>query len=52
MGSCWASSRGHGHRDEGQQDTEGGGAEQHRLELYQDHADGFFEDVSGDVRFD
>ena len=32
--------------------TEGGGAEQHRLELYQDPADGFFGDVSGDVCFD
>ena len=48
----WASSRGHRHRDDGGQDAEGEGAEQHRPDFCRRFSDGTAGRSSGGVRLD
>ena len=48
----WASFRGHRDRDDGGQDAEGEGAEQHRLDFYRGFSDGCAGEPSGSVRLD
>jgi len=49
----WASPRDHrDHRDDGGQDADGEGAEQHLQNLYCGNSDGVLGYVSIDVRFD
>ena len=45
-------SRGHQDRDDGGQDANGGGAEQHRLDFYRGFSDGCAGEPSGSVRLD
>ena len=51
-GSWRASSRGDRHRDDGCQDAEGEGADQHRLDFCRGFSDGYAGDLSGGVRLD
>ena len=47
-----ASSRGDRHHDDGGQDAEGEGAEQHRLDFCRGFSDGYAGELSGGVRLD